>query len=127
MTKKECLKKFRKEVMPDYKGRNIVAVRAAFNDYVGSLHYLGAISAQQAGEWHYPRQSYYQRQLAAVPKSERKVKRLQLDFAKMLVGPTCGAEAARLAEMACPDQKRAESLAKSMLAAASKFLRERKQ
>jgi hypothetical protein len=106
--------------MPDYRKQPITTVRCAFNDWVDSLHRDGRVSQFQADTWCYPFQSYTQRELAKVPRSERKRKRLELDFAKMLVGPTCGAEAKRYAEIAVGVD--ADSLAHAMRAAADRYL-----
>lgn len=120
MTLKQALKIFRSEILLRYKTLPITTVRCAFNDYVDGLHRDGHITTDQADTWCYPTPSYRERELAKVPRSERKRKRLELDFAHMMTGPTCGADAKRMAELAVKID--ADGLAKAMRGAADRYL-----
>lgn len=68
--------------------------------------------------YQYP-QSYINRQLFDLPKDEWASKRLELDLAALLVGPTSGSNAERLAKGAATDPL---SLALAMRDAAERYL-----
>lgn len=65
------------------------------------------------------RKAYIERKLAEVSEEERPRRRLELDLAHILTGPTCGATADRLAASAANDPM---SLAIAMRDAATRYL-----